>query len=149
MIIDTTHVWRINGQLIVADTIEKAIELFKNEYEYPANEVDKIERVYNDGHSKTSVAYMETKVAYMETKVADLKDNGKPVDCMVDVDSMVDNFSDVKCDNTITLVGDGVKGEIRDSRPEDFKKFEDFNVILTKTELQEEQPENNVDLEPF
>ena len=141
MIIDTTHVWRINGQLIVADTIEKAIELFKNEYEYPANEVDKIERVYNDGHSKTSVAYMET-------KVADLKDNGKPVDCMVDVDSMVDNFSDVKCD-TITLVGDGVKGKIRDSRPEDFKKLEDFNVIMTKTELQEEQPENNIDLEPF
>ena len=140
MIIGTTHVWRINGQLIVADTIEKAIEVFKNEYEYPANEVDKIERVYNDGHPETSVAYMEIK--------PDLKDNGKPVDCMVDVDSMVDSFSDVKCD-TITLVGDGVKGEIRDSRPEDFKKFEDFNVILTKTELQEEQPENNVDLEPF
>lgn len=127
MIIDTTHVWRINGQLIVADTIEKAIEVFKGKFEYPANEVDKIERVYNDGYPETSIAYMEYK--------PDLEDYREPVD------GMVDGFSDVKCD-TITLVGDGVKGKIRDSRPEDFKKLEDFNVILTDNE-------NNTDLEPF
>lgn len=133
MIIGTTHVWRINGQLIVADTIEKAIEVFKSKFEYPANEVDKIERVYNDGHPETSVAYMEIK--------PDLKDNGKPVNCMVDVDSMVDGFSDVKCD-TITLVGDGVKGKIRDTCPEDYTPFEDIPIIQTNNE-------NKADLEPF
>ena len=123
MIIGTTHVWRINGQLIVADTIEKAIEVFKNEYEYPANEVDKIERVYNDGHLKTSGAYVEIK--------PDLKDNRKPVpDCMVDVNSMVDGFSDVKRD-TITLVGDGAKGEIRDACTEDYTPFKDIPIIQT------------------
>lgn len=143
MIIDTTHVWRINGQLIVADTIEKAIEVFKNEYEYPANEVDKIERVYNDGHPETSVAYMESNDEPLKFNPSNCDPGfNKPLD------GMVDGFRDVKCD-TITLVGDGVKGEIKDSRPEDFKKLEDFNVILTKTELQEEQPENNIDLEPF
>lgn len=128
MIIGTTHVWRINGQLIVADTIEDAIAVFKGKFEYPANEVDKIERVYNDGHPETSIAYIEIK--------PDLKDNGKPVD------SMVDGFSDVKCDNTITLVGDGVKGEIRDACTEDYTPFKDISIIQTNNE-------NKTDLEPF
>lgn len=136
MIIGTTHVWRINGQLIVADTIEKAIEVFKGKFEYPA-EVDKIERVYNDG-------YPETSVAYVESNDEPLKFN--PSNCDPDfykpLDGMVDGFRDVKCDNTITLVGDGAKGKIRDACTEDYTPFKDIPIIQTNNE-------NKTDLEPF
>jgi hypothetical protein len=61
---------------------------------------------------------------------------------MVDVDSMVDSFSDVKCDNTITLVGDGAKGKIRDACTEDYTPFKDIPIIQTNNE-------NKTDLESF
>ena len=45
-----TKVWRINRDMVVADTIEDAITLYKTYYEYPYNEITSIELVkyYDD-----------------------------------------------------------------------------------------------------
>lgn len=41
-----TKVWKVNGkQMVVADTIEEAITVYKNKYEFPYNEVKSIEAV--------------------------------------------------------------------------------------------------------
>ena len=44
--VDTTKVWRVNSsQLVIADTIEEAIKVYKSKYEFPYNEVTSIEAV--------------------------------------------------------------------------------------------------------
>ena len=41
--IDRTKVWKVNKELVVADTIQEAIETFRESCEYPNNEVTFVE----------------------------------------------------------------------------------------------------------
>lgn len=57
-----TKVWKINGKsLVVADTIEKAIELYKVNYEFPYNDIESIESVISHcGGDNSALIYEET-----------------------------------------------------------------------------------------
>ena len=44
-----TEIYRINKLLVVADSIESAIKLYKNKYEFPYNEINTIERITTSG----------------------------------------------------------------------------------------------------
>lgn len=37
-----TKVWKVNRQLVVADTIEDAIKVYQDNVEYPYNQVDEV-----------------------------------------------------------------------------------------------------------
>lgn len=49
-----TKVWRVNRQLVVADSIEEAIRVYQDNYEYPYNDVKEISLV--DGHCSNANA---------------------------------------------------------------------------------------------
>lgn len=40
-----THVWKVNKDMVVADTIEDAIEVYRNYYEFPYNKVTSVEEI--------------------------------------------------------------------------------------------------------
>ena len=64
--IEYTRVWRINGNtLVVARSIEKAIEIFKTRYEFPYNDINSIDKIVASELYKeedTALIYIEEKV---------------------------------------------------------------------------------------
>ena len=46
-----TKVWKINNDLVVADSIEDAISLYKERYDYPSNFIHSIEAVNLSGNT--------------------------------------------------------------------------------------------------
>lgn len=44
-----TKVWKVNRNLVVADTIEDAIKIYQTHYKYPYNEIDEISIVEHYG----------------------------------------------------------------------------------------------------
>ena len=57
MKIETTHVFRVNGDLVVATNIENAIRSYKEKHPFPAS-VDTVERIFNN--DSTDNAIMES-----------------------------------------------------------------------------------------
>lgn len=64
--IEYTRVWRINGNtLVVARSIEEAIEIFKTRYEFPYNDINSIDKIIASELYKeedTALIYIEEKV---------------------------------------------------------------------------------------
>ena len=64
--IEYTRVWRINGNtLVVARSIEEAIEIFKTRYEFPYNDIYSIDKIVASDLSKdedTALVYIKEKV---------------------------------------------------------------------------------------
>lgn len=53
-----TKVWKINKQLVVAETIEKAIEVYKSHLDFPYNEITSIQSVTDGGLISDNSALM-------------------------------------------------------------------------------------------
>lgn len=51
-----THVWKINKSIVVADTIEEAIVVYKTNYEFPYNDIDCIEKITLGGYTDDNIA---------------------------------------------------------------------------------------------
>ena len=64
--IEYTRVWRINGNtLVVARSIEEAIEIFKTRYEFPYNDINSIDKIIASELYKeedTALIYIEEKI---------------------------------------------------------------------------------------
>ena len=54
----TTKVWKINDQLVVANTIEEAIEVYKTHLDFPYNEIKSINAVTDGGIIGSNSALM-------------------------------------------------------------------------------------------
>lgn len=58
--IGTTKVWKIDKTLVVAPTIEEAVELYQSLYDFPYNRINIIEAVrIRDYISDDSIAYIK------------------------------------------------------------------------------------------
>lgn len=43
--ITTTRVWQVNKDLVIADKLEEAVEIYRNKYSYPYNAVETLQMV--------------------------------------------------------------------------------------------------------
>lgn len=59
MIIGMTKVWRVNRDLVIADTIEDAVKIYQTNYDFPYNEIDEISIVEHYG--KNALIKLEDK----------------------------------------------------------------------------------------
>ena len=51
-----TCVWKVNKSIVVADTIEDAIALYKANYDFPYNDIDIIEKLTLGGYTDDNIA---------------------------------------------------------------------------------------------
>lgn len=71
-----THVWKVNEKLVVASSLEDAIEIYKAYYEYPYNDIYEIERVTcGCDKTNTDVLYYSQYEDFLDTMEHDIEDD--------------------------------------------------------------------------